>query len=83
MHIISKINMCYFQQSGRYIMTSRLFDEENLGQTYLNWAVKSPAFLETSTLAVSEELARTHINSANTNNVLFKQGIINAYHYNG
>ena len=64
-------------------MTGRLFGEEKLGQTYPNRAVKSPAFLETSTLAVSEGLARTHINSANTNNVLIKQGIINAYHYNG
>jgi hypothetical protein len=50
MHIISKI---------RYIMTSRLFGEVMLGQTYSNWAVKSPAFLETSTLAMSN--ARTSI----------------------
>jgi hypothetical protein len=64
-------------------MTSKLFGEEKLGQTYPNSAVKSPAFLETSTLAVSKGIARTHINSANTNNVLIKQGIINAYHYNG
>jgi len=64
-------------------MTSKLFGEEKFGQTYPNWAVKSPAFLETSTLAVSEGIARTYINSANTNNVLVKQGIINAFHYNG
>jgi len=40
-------------------MSSRIIGEGKCGQTYPNSAVKSPAFLETSTLAVSKG-TRTH-----------------------